>query len=177
MTDLPVHSAAESGATDPADERWNARVDAFWETADDTQPERVLSEMSALVAERADDDAAGLYEMASAHDFLGHEAEAIPLYRAALAAGLDAVRAPQARIQLASSLRNVGEAEAAVSALTEERHNPITGSAASAFLALALRDAGRGDAALRVALEALIPTLPMYQRSLSEYATALDPTA
>jgi Tetratrico peptide repeat len=42
-----------------------------------------------------------------------------------------------------------------------------------AFLALALHSAGRHDEALRQALEALIPTLPRYLRSLSGYAASL----
>ncbi|GAA2181585.1 hypothetical protein GCM10009785_17140 [Brooklawnia cerclae] len=40
--------------------------------------------MTALAAERDDGDAAALYELASANDFVGREAEAIPLYRRAL---------------------------------------------------------------------------------------------
>ena len=41
------------------------------------------------------------------------------------------------------------------------------------FLALALHSAGRTDEALRVAVEALEPTLPRYHRSVRAYAAAL----
>ncbi|TFD28157.1 tetratricopeptide repeat protein [Cryobacterium lyxosi] len=40
--------------------------------------------MQALITERRDDDPAAIFEWASVHDFLGREAEAIPLYRRAL---------------------------------------------------------------------------------------------
>ena len=41
------------------------------------------------------------------------------------------------------------------------------------FLALALHSAGRPDEALRVAIEAVEPTLPRYHRSVKAYAAAL----
>jgi hypothetical protein len=41
------------------------------------------------------------------------------------------------------------------------------------FLALALHSAGRHDEALRVAIEAVEPTLPRYHRSVRAYAAAL----
>ena len=103
----------------------------------------------------------------------GREAEAIRLYRAALHAGLDGARRSQAVIQLASSLRNVGEAEAAVGLLEGCEPDEVAGSASRAFLALALRDLGRHDEALAVALEALAPTLPLYRRAVEHYAAAL----
>lgn len=152
---------------------WDERVAAFWETADDDQPEAAIAAMATLVSERGDGDPDALYEWASVHDFLGREAEAVPLYRAALHAGLAGDRRPQAVIQLASSLRNVGEPEAAIALLSEHPRESVTGSAADAFRALALRDAGHADEALRVALKALAPTLPLYRRSIEGYADDL----
>lgn len=154
-------------------ESWNARIDQFWESADESQPELAIEAMRELVAERPDGDAEATYEWASVHDFLGREAEAVPLYRKALADGLSGDRRPQAIIQLASSLRNVGEARAAVELLEDVESHSVTGDAARAFLALALYDDGRPDAALQVALKALAPTLPLYRRSLSAYADQL----
>jgi len=156
---------------------WDERVDAFWASADDEQPEAVLQGMRALVEERPIDDPDALYEWASAHDFLGREQEAIPLYRAALENGLAGARRPQAIIQLASSLRNVDEAESAVQLLRDAPRDDITGDAARAFLALALHDCGRHDEALRIALEALAPTLPLYSRVVATYARELTDVA
>jgi len=154
-------------------ETWETRVNSFWESADDEKPQRTLDEMRHLIDERPSSDPEALYEWASVHDFLGREAEAIPLYRAALDAGLAGDREPQAIIQLASSLRNVGQAVAAIALLENRPPDSVTGAAAQAFLALALHDEGRTDEALRVALRALAPTLPKYTRSVASYADEL----
>lgn len=154
-------------------ESWDERIDAFWESADGARPAETLAAMAVLIRERGDGDPDALYEWASAHDFLGREAEAIPLYREALAAGLSGERRPQAIIQLASSLRNVGDPAAAIDLLEEHAPHAVTGSASQAFLALALHDAGRTDEALRIALRALAPTLPLYSRAVAAYADEL----
>lgn len=116
------------------------------------------------------------YEWASVHDFLGRESEAIPLYREALANRLSGDRHPQAIIQLASSLRNVGDAQAAVDLLQDFPQDTAAGAAGRAFLALALYDAGQPGAALRIALKALAPTLPLYGRAITSYADELETT-
>ncbi len=65
--------------------------------------------------------------MAGVHDSLGLEVDAVPLYREALSAGLDASHAAQARIQLASTLRNLGRlhetVEGIVPSLTRYRRS------------------------------------------------------
>jgi hypothetical protein len=96
---------------------WDDRVAAFWASADDERAEETITGMRALVAERPDGDPRGLFELACAHDYVGREAEAVPLYRAALDGGLDPAHRPAAVIQLASSLRNVGEPAEAVALL------------------------------------------------------------
>ena len=160
---------------------WDERIELFWRSADDTRPEQALTDMRALVDERPQGDPDALYEWASVNDFLGLDAEAIPLYRAALSCGLAGDRRAQAVIQLASSLRNVGRPREAIDLLRDgASDDPVTGAAASAFLALALYDAGRPGEALRVALQALAPTLPRYTRAVAAYADELterDPTA
>ena len=80
-------------------------------------------------------------------------------------------------IQLASSLRNLGEAEESVALLTEElaAGSDELDDAVRAFLALALTDAGRCPEAVSHALTALAPHLPRYQRSLAAYAQQLAP--
>ncbi|MCH4160873.1 MAG: tetratricopeptide repeat protein [Bifidobacterium sp.] len=153
---------------------WDEQVELFWLTADDTCPDKTLGAMRELVSQRPMDDPEALYEWASVHDFLGRESEAIPLYRSALDHGLAGDRRPQAVIQLASSLRNVGDPQAAIDLLRAHPRDQITGDAAQAFLALALRDAGYNDEALQVALTALARTLPLYQRAIKNYAQDLN---
>lgn len=102
---------------------WQARVDEFWRTADDEDPEAKLAAMNALIADRRPDDPSALFELASTYDFLGQEGNAIPLYRRALQGGLDEESAARATVELASSLRNVGEPAEAV-ALLEHTSTP-----------------------------------------------------
>jgi tetratricopeptide (TPR) repeat protein len=152
---------------------WDEQIELYWTTVDDTQPGAALSAMRALVEQRPEEDPEALYEWASVHDYLGMEHDAVPLYRAALDRGLTGVRKPQAIIQLASSLRNIGEPEAAVELLREHPGDDVTGQAAQAFLALALRDSGQHDEALRTALLALARTLPLYRGAVENYAAEL----
>lgn len=153
---------------------WDERVKRLWSSAGNVLPDELLAGMRALAAERPPGDAAAAYELASAYDFLGREADAIPLYRQAIEAGLDAERLPQARIQLASSLRNVGRPDAAVDILSRMQPSAVIGDAHLAFLALSLFDVGRPDAALAVALDALAKTLPLYGRAITDYAAELS---
>ena len=170
----PVRALTRSGESmGTMTDTWNERVKQFWVTFGDTEPEAALAAMRALVDERPKDDPEALYEWASIHDSLGFEAEAVALYRAALDGGLAGARRPQAIIQLASSLRNVGEPEAAVEMLRDLPPDDVTGDSAQAFLALELRDAGHPDEALRTALTALARTLPRYRRSVENYANTL----
>jgi len=152
---------------------WEARIEQFWDTADLEDREGALEQMRLLVAERPDDDAVAVFEWACIHDSLGIEGAAVPLYRRALDLGLDDFNATRATIQLASSLRNVGEVDEAVALLQAAPDAPALGAARQVFLALALHSAGRPDEALREALLAIVPTLPRYQRSARAYADAL----
>jgi tetratricopeptide (TPR) repeat protein len=152
---------------------WEDRIDAVW--ADDamTDAERIV-QIDAVAGERPTDDARALFERAGARDSAGLESEAESLYRAALAAGLDDEHRPQAVIQLASTLRNLGRIDEAVDMLREEHARAgAFADAAAAFLALAL--VSRGDAleGAAVALTALAPHLPRYTRSVTAYAEEL----
>ncbi len=154
---------------------WQARVDAAWadESLDDAAR---IERIDALAAELGPRDARGLFERAGARDAAGHEADAEPLYRAALEAGLDKERRPQAVIQLASTVRNLGRAAEAVRMLRaevdREPASPLRDEAA-AFLALALVSDGDARAAASVALLALVPHLSRYRRSVAWYAEDL----
>ena len=155
-------------------DEWQKRVDDLWDVFDDHEPAEFLGKMEALVAER--DDALGLFELASAHDSIGNEEQAAPLYRAALAAGLPSGKRRQAVIQMASTIRNLGEIEESIALLRAERDagSDELDDAVVAFLALALADAGREREGLSLALGALAGHLPLYSRSLANYAMALN---
>ncbi|MEL4318585.1 tetratricopeptide repeat protein [Leifsonia sp. YIM 134122] len=160
----------------PSDD-WNARVEAVWAAADELGDDAVIERIDALAAERGADDARALFERAGARDSAGLESEAAPLYREALAGGgLDEVHRPQAVIQLASTLRNLGEVEESIRMLEAERvqhpESPLD-DAAAAFLALALVTRGDAERAASVALSALAPHLQLYTRSVHAYAAEL----
>ena len=121
------------------------------------------------------DSAIGLFERGGAQDSTGHPHLAVALYRAALAAGLPGSRRRQATIQLASSLRNLGDSMEAVTLLSDEllaASDELDGAVA-AFLALALVDVGREREAVAFSLTALSNYLPRYNRSLARYARQL----
>jgi tetratricopeptide (TPR) repeat protein len=156
---------------------WEARVSAAWAAASELSDDEVLESIDTLVAEKDATDAAAAFEAASVRDYLGLEPEAEPLYRRALELGLDPARHPQAVIQLASTLRNLGAYDESIDLLTdwlaEAEDHPLA-DAAKAFLALALTDAGRPVEAVAVALDALAPRLPQYGRSVAAYAEELE---
>lgn len=156
---------------------WQQRLDRFYEQDfNDDDPHGSLEKMRGLISERPEGDAEAMFELAGVHDALGLEGEAIPLYRQAIAAGLEGTSSLRAAIQLASTLRNVGESTEAVSILEAMPDAGIDEGARQAFLALALHDEGRYGDALRTALLALIPTLDGYKRSLIDYAAELPST-
>ena len=157
------------------DVSWEARVADLWKTLDDCAPDIFVAQMNRLVAELPSSSATGLFERGAAHDSTGHPELAVPLYQAALAAGLDGLRRRRAVIQMASSLRNLGNPARAAELLSEELHasSDELNEAVRAFLALALVDLGREREAVAVSLTALSHYLPRYNRSLARYAESL----
>ncbi|WP_322409123.1 tetratricopeptide repeat protein [Microbacterium invictum] len=155
--------------------RLDARLGEFWQTAGDRPGAELFGMLETILSEESAATGRALFERASLHDHLGDEAAAVPLYRAALEAGLPAAHRTPAIIQLGSSLRNVGDVSAAIALLqTVEAEDPLF-PAAQAFLALALHDDDKPTPALRTALAALGPRLPSYQRAVSFYAGDLAP--
>ena len=154
---------------------WDERLADLWASLDELDEDAFRAEMDALVAERPEDDAVGLFERAAAFDSTGHSDQAVPLYRRALERSLEGERRRRAVIQLASSLRNLGQAEESVALLRAERErgSDHLDDAVTAFLALALVDTGREREAVSISLKALAPHLPRYQRSLGSYAEDL----
>lgn len=154
---------------------WEARLSALWSTIDKFEPEAFVAQIDLLTSELPPDSAVGQFERGSAQDSTGHSDLAIPLYRAALKEGLSGLRRRRATIQLASSLRNLGNAQEAASLLSAELHAPSDelDGAVRAFLALALVNLGREREAVGVSLTALSHYLPRYNRSLARYACEL----
>nr|AIA11137.1 Tetratrico peptide repeat [uncultured bacterium] len=154
---------------------WEKRMAALWAAIDQHEPEDFLARIAALSAERPAGDAIAAFELASANDSTGHPEAAAPLYRQALAKGLTGLRRRRAAIQLASTLRNLGQAEESVTILTAERArvSDELDDAVAATLALALVEVGRAREAVGVAVGALAPHLKRYNRSMANYAKVL----
>ena len=157
----------EAGVADP-----EGAVAQFWSTlADDVDlvaaEDQLLAACDGLSAPRV------LFERASLRDFLGLEADAVPLYERSLSVGLESPDRERATIQLASSLRNLGRAAEAEALLRGLLDDAEAAPQATAFLALALADQGRDREALRAALQALAPLLPEYGRAVAAYAREL----
>ena len=149
------------------------RLAAAWAAIDSYEQDELRALIDGIVADAP--PAVADFERASAWDSTGHPDRAVPLYRSALAAGLTGLRRRRATIQLASSLRNLGRPEESVALLTAEmlEASDELDDAVRGFLALALVDVGRAPEAASVALAALAPHRPRYQRSLGAYARAL----
>ena len=169
---------------------WEDRLAAVWDGAEDVHEDEVVLAVEALVAELPPGDAVGSFELASAHDYAGHEDRAVRLYRAALDAGLEGERRHQAVVQLASSLRLLGDPAGALQVLRENAPRPAgeesdagddlgdegSAEAHAAFEALALVDLGRDREAVTVLLAALAPHAAPYDRAVLRYAEELpDP--
>jgi len=154
---------------------WEQRVAALWKKLDTLDEAVFVEQMRALAEELSPGHPVGLFELGGAHDSTGLPKEAVSLYQAALDAGLSGSRRRQACIQMASSLRNLGEAQRAADILLAERAAPgdELDQAVSAFLALALVDLGREREAVALSLQALATYLPRYNMSLARYADAL----
>jgi hypothetical protein len=157
------------------DALWEAKVAELWKVIDDYNPEAFVAQLHRLVAELPPDSAVGLFECGAAQDSTGHPDLAVPLYQAALDAGLSGLRRRRAIIQMASSLRNLGNATRAADLLAVELQGPSDelDGAVRAFLALALVDLGREREAVAVSLTALSHYLPRYNSSLARYAKHL----
>ncbi|SFR76447.1 Tetratrico peptide repeat-containing protein [Agromyces sp. CF514] len=158
-------------------DEWQQRIDAIWNDASGTiGDDELIARIDAVAAERGGDDARAVFERAGARDSAGRPDEAVPLYERALALGLDDEHRPQAVIQMASSIRNLGDDARALDLLESELRDhadaPFRDEVA-AFLALALASSGDARRAASVALLALAPHLRRYTRSVSNYARDL----
>jgi len=156
---------------------WENRLATLWSAMESYEPQAFVAQIEALAAELPSGSAIGHFERACVQDSTGHPDLAAPLYRAALKAGLSGLRRRRATIQLASSLRNLGNPDEAAKLLFAELSSPSDelDGAVRAFLALALVDLGREREAVGLSLAALSQYLPRYNRSLARYASELAP--
>jgi Tetratrico peptide repeat len=154
---------------------WEQRVADAWASIDQRSEAEFLALMEKLAAELPPDSGAAAFERASAFDSTGHSDRAVPLYRQALDRGLTDERRRRAVIQLASSLRNLDRPQESIALLTAELDagSDYLDDAVAAVLALALTDVGREREAVSIAVAALAPHLPRYQRSMANYARLL----
>ena len=157
---------------------WQGRIDAVWAEAEGLGDDGVIRLIDAIAAERPENDPNALFERAGARDSAGIEADAEPLYRAALANGLTGIERVQAHVQLASTIRNLGRPLESIELL--DAIEPDAGElrdAVVAFRALALVDAGDARRAASDALAALAPHLRGYRVSVAAYAADLVASA
>ena len=120
-------------------------------------------------------DAVLCLEAAFVHDGVGREAEAVVLYRSALAAGLEPPQRRQALVCLGSSLRALGRHEEARQTLEQAVHEHPTAGEAKAFLAMTLHNCGHSQAAVEMLLQLLAessadPGIRAYRRAIAFYA-------
>lgn len=155
--------------------KWEKRVSELWAELDSYDEDEFVDRIAVLADELPAGSGIGLFERGAAFDSTGHPDRAVPLYAAALDAGLGGERRRRAVIQMASSLRNLGNPQDAFNLLTAETEaasDDLDGAVAT-FLALTLVDLGREREAVAVALTALSKYLPRYNRSVARYAQEL----
>ena len=171
-------AASYAAAMTSIDASGEGRIAELWSAIEQYGPDAFVARVELLVAELPAGEAIGLFERGSAQDSTGHPDMAVPLYRAALATGLTGIRRRRATIQLASSLRYLGNPGEAAELLAAEIHaaSDELDGAVHAFLALALVDLGREREAVGTSLLALSRYLPRYNRSLARYAAAITAT-
>jgi hypothetical protein len=108
-------------------------------------------------------------ERATAYDRDGYEAEAIPHYEQAIAAGLPDELLEEAMLGLGSSLRNVDRVDESVRVLEDAVRRFPDHRALPVFLAFSLWTAGRRGEALAL-LARRIGEGSGYDRAIREYA-------
>jgi predicted Zn-dependent protease len=124
------------------------------------------------------DDIDELIAQAYAHDRVGDERGAIKFYDAAYRLGVPEDKRKRFLVGYGSTLRNVGRAEEAVVVLAQAVADHPDYPAFTAFLALALADAGHPKAALAAMLGCALDVARTgafdgYERALGEYHTEL----
>lgn len=171
-----MHDASEQAEQFDLRADVNRRAAALFAVIDDYEEAGFIARVDALAAELTEGDADGRFHRACARDSWGRSDLAVPLYREALdRGGLTGENRRRAVIQMCSSLRNVGEAAAALAILEAERAggSDHLDDALAATTALCLASLGREREGLSIVLVALAKHLPRYNRSMANYGRAL----
>lgn len=180
-SDIGLHRDAlvDTRPMNSIDPAWEQRLADLWARLEEYGDAEFVEAMRTLTAELPEGNPVALFELGAAYDSTGSPLEAVKRYESALQAGLHGLRRRRVRIQMASSLRNLGQPQQAAEMLFEELRQPPDelSQAVSAFLALALADLGREREALSISLSALSTYLPRYNRSLARYAEAMNDAA
>ncbi len=137
--------------------------------------DQAIRHFEALASEHPGDPRV-LLHLAGAYDSAGREEQAVAPYRAALAGELGEEETLRARIQLASTLRNLDQDQEAVEILTQLCAEHPEHRAGRAFLALALTSAGMAETAVAELLDLLLTSpgpVESYNRSLRWYTDDL----
>lgn len=154
----------------------NRRVAALFANMDSYEEQAFIAKVDQLAAELPAGDPDGLFHQACARDSWGHSDQAVPLYRKALeVGGLTGENRRRAVIQMSSSLRNIGQVEAALEILQAERErgSDHLDDALACTTALCLSSLKRDREGLSLVLVALAKHLPRYNRSMENYGKAL----
>ena len=112
-------------------------------------------------------------EKAMAYDRDGAEAEAIPHYEQAIAAGLSSEQLEKAMLGLGSSLRNVDRVEESVAVLEDACRRFPHHRALPIFLAFSLWSSGRRGEALAL-LARRLGEGSGYENAIREYADEIE---
>ncbi|CAM3924874.1 tetratricopeptide repeat protein [Nocardiopsis tropica] len=152
---------------------WEDDLEAAW--AADLGEDELRARIGRIVGDPAVPEGVAEFERAGVEDSTGHPERAVPGYRRALAAGLDESRARQATIQLASSLRNLGEPGDGLMLLDGLDRTLGDGldPAIAVFRALCLTDLRRTDEAVALLIDTVAEGMTRYQRSARAYAQEL----
>ncbi len=155
---------------------WSEDLDAAWNELEQTPPDEFVARIASIVENSSVPPDVREFQVACAHDSTGRSDLAVLGYERALAAGLNGYSGRRAKIQLASSLRNLGESERSVEILSTESVAVGDGldDAVIVFLSLALADVGREREAVSKLVKALAQHLPRYSASARRYADALN---
>jgi len=154
---------------------WQEDLDSTWQQLDSLPPDEFLGRITTIVGSPDVPAEIRDFHLACAHDSAGRSDLAVPGYRRALDGGLSGYDERRAKIQLASSLRNLGQSQESVRILLDEVTPVGDGldDAIVVFLALALADVGREREATARLVHALADHLPRYTASAHRYADAL----
>ncbi|MGY6039892.1 tetratricopeptide repeat protein [Aeromonas sp. AE23HZ002T15] len=119
------------------------------------------------------------YEVASLHDMLGRESQAIPLYQKAIALGLSEVSLRGAWLGLGSSYRCIGQYAEALAAFEQGLTRFPDATEFRVFGAMARYNLGQHKEGMESLLAVLAettadPALVTYRRAMTLYAEDLD---